>query len=132
MLRRYSGKAQRNSADQRTCPILGAKMGAAIRLRLRSDAVILTGSIAMTCGNVLEQRSCQPERLVRIEVLVGSGLRGPRERGRRARNAQCSSDGWRERLPGTSRPVGPAVGCSHRGSREHQRRGGIQDATLGR
>ena len=82
MLRRYSGKAQRNSADQRTCRARfwerkWERRSAFGCGQTRSNAVILTGSIAITSGNVLEQRSCQPEPSVRIEVLVGGGLRGP-------------------------------------------------------
>jgi hypothetical protein len=75
MLRRHSGKAQRNSADQRTCRFWERKWKRRSAFgcgQTRSNAVILTGSIAMTCGNVLEQRSCQPERLVRIEGVRGS------------------------------------------------------------
>jgi hypothetical protein len=46
----------------------GSGMGAAIRRQLRSDAVIVAVSIALTCSNVHKQ---WPERSVRDEALPG-------------------------------------------------------------
>jgi hypothetical protein len=54
----------------------GSGMGAAMRWQVQSDAVIVALSMSLNCGNVLQQRLCRLAHSVRIEVLVGSGLRG--------------------------------------------------------
>ena len=109
----------------------GSRMGAAMLGQAASDAVIVTQRRLLAWGDTVAWPVWPVAHSFRIEVLIRSGLRGP-PRAWPSRNAHSSSDGRRKRLPGISRPVGPAVGCSHRGSREHQRRGSSQDATLWR
>ena len=55
----------------------GSSMGAAKRRHVRSDAVIVAASIPMTCGDVVHQRLCRMERLVRDEEAAGSNPATP-------------------------------------------------------
>jgi hypothetical protein len=56
------------------CPVLGAEWEqrfAASYGQTLSDATIVAVSIALTCSNFLEQRTCWPARSVRIEGVRG-------------------------------------------------------------
>jgi len=98
-----------------------------------SDAVIVTVFRPLTWANAVTWPVWPVAHSVRIAVLVGSGLRGPCERGRRARSAQVLL----RRMAGNTARHGPACrirrgGVLIEGAATTNGEGDIQDATLAR